>query len=158
MTNTRKGHYMNQEAFIVVHRDAVPDVLKQVLEAKALLKSGEVESVAEAAKKVGISRTTYYKYADYVYTLTDGLTGKKATISMILDHQSGVLSKVLQIIAENKGNVITISQSAPIDAKATVTITMDISNMGNTFSHFSKELECLPYVHRFTLEAIETNT
>ena len=42
MTNTRKGHYMNQEAFIVVHRDAVPDVLKQVLEAKALLKSGEV--------------------------------------------------------------------------------------------------------------------
>lgn len=144
--------------FILVHKDVVPEVLLQVLEAKALIKDGVCSHVKDAVKSVGISRSTYYKYADFVFTLTDGLSNKKATISMVLDHQSGILSKVLETIAINKGNILTISQSTPIDQKASLTITIDISNMGNTFSTLSKAIESLEGVHKFTLEAIESTT
>ena len=110
-----------------------------------------------AVKIVGISRSTFYKYNDYVFTLTDGFLGKKATISMTLDHHSGILSQVLEIIAENHGNILTISQSTPIDRKANVTITLDITEMSTTFTSLTQELKNIEGVYRFTLDAIESN-
>jgi chorismate mutase len=142
--------------FLLIHKDVLPDVFLKVVEAKALLKNDQVDSVAEAVKRVGISRSTFYKYNDYVFTLVDGFNGKKATISMILDHHSGILSKVLETIAANRGNILTISQSSPIENKANVTITLDISDMSSTFSVLSQEIENLNGVYKFTLEAIES--
>lgn len=148
---------MEQGKFLMIHMDVLPEVFIKVVEAKELLRSGEVESVADAVKLVGISRSTFYKYNEYVFTLADGFQGKKATISMTLDHHSGILSKLLEIIAKNKGNILTISQSTPIDRKANVTITLDISEMSTTFSSLTQELKTVDGVYKFTLDAIESN-
>lgn len=148
---------MEQGKFLMIHRDVLPEVFIKVVEAKELIRSGEVESVADAVKQVGISRSTFYKYNEYVFTLADGFQGKKATISMTLDHHSGILSKLLEIIAKNKGNILTISQSTPIDRKANVTITLDISEMSTTFSSLTQELKTVDGVYKFTLDAIESN-
>jgi len=141
----------------MIHIDVLPEVFIKVVEAKELIRTGEVESVADAVKKVGISRSTFYKYNEFVFTLTDGFLGKKATISMTLDHHSGILSRVLEIIAANRGNILTISQSTPIDRKANVIITLDISDMATTFTSLTQELKTIEGVHRFTLDAIESN-
>ncbi|MCA0386737.1 MAG: ACT domain-containing protein [Firmicutes bacterium] len=143
--------------FLMIHIDVLPEVFIKVVEAKELIRTGEVESVADAVKKVGISRSTFYKYNEFVFTLTDGFLGKKATISMTLDHHSGILSRVLEIIAANRGNILTISQSTPIDRKANVIITLDISDMATTFTSLTQELKTIEGVHRFTLDAIESN-
>ena len=143
--------------FLMIHIDVLPEVFIKVVEAKELIRTGEVESVADAVKKVGISRSTFYKYNEFVFTLTDGYLGKKATISMTLDHHSGILSRVLEIIAANRGNILTISQSTPIDRKANVIITLDISDMATTFTSLTQELKTIEGVHRFTLDAIESN-
>lgn len=143
--------------FLMIHIDVLPEVFIKVVEAKELIRTGEVESVADAVKKVGISRSTFYKYNEFVFTLTDGFLGKKATISMTLDHHSGILSRVLEIIAANRGNILTISQSTPIDRKANVIITLDISDMATTFTSLTQELKTIDGVHRFTLDAIESN-
>lgn len=148
---------MEQGKFLMIHRDVLPEVFIKVVEAKELIRSGEVESVADAVKQVGISRSTFYKYNEYVFTLADGFQGKKATISMTLDHHSGILSKLLEIIAKNKGNILTISQSTPIDRKANVTITLDISEMSTTFSSLTQELKSVDGVYKFSLDAIESN-
>ena len=132
---------MEQGKFLMIHMDVLPEVFTKVVEAKELIRTGEVESVADAVKHVGISRSTFYKYSEYVFTLADGFQGKKATISMTLDHHSGILSKLLEIIANNKGNILTISQSTPIDKRANVTITLDISEMSATFSMLTQELK-----------------
>lgn len=148
---------MEQGKFLMIHMDVLPEVFIKVVEAKELLRSGEVESIADAVKLVGISRSTFYKYNEYVFTLADGFQGRKATISMTLDHHSGILSKLLEIIAKNKGNILTISQSTPIDRKANVTITLDISEMSTTFSSLTQELKTVDGVYKFTLDAIESN-
>ena len=75
---------------------------------------------------------------------------------MTLDHHSGILSKILEIIALNKGNILTISQSTPIDNKANVTITLDITEMSTTFSTLTQELKSIEGVYKFTLDAIES--
>ncbi len=75
---------------------------------------------------------------------------------MTLDHHSGILSHVLETIAANKGNILTISQSTPIDKKANVTITLDITDMATTFSQLTQELKSIEGVYKFTLDAIES--
>jgi len=147
---------MEKGNFLMIHIDVLPEVFIKVVEAKNLIHSGKVASVADAVKTVGISRSTFYKYNEYVFTLAEGFLGKKATISMTLDHHSGILSKLLEIIALNKGNILTISQSTPIDKKANVTITLDITEMSTTFSTLTQELKSIEGVYKFTLDAIES--
>ena len=46
--------------YYIVDRAILPDVLDKVIEARALVQSGEVKQISDAVKKVGISRGTYY--------------------------------------------------------------------------------------------------
>jgi len=146
---------MDKGKFLLIHIDVLPDVFIKVVEAKDLIKEGKVNSVSEATKIVGISRSTFYKYNEFVFTLADGVLGKKATISMSLDHHSGILSKVLDRIALYNGNILTISQSTPIDRKANATITVDISEITTSFTALTSELKSIEGVFKFTLVAIE---
>ena len=148
---------MESNQFLMIHVDVLPEVFIKVVEAKQLVQSGKVETIAEAVKIIGISRSTFYKYNDYVFSLADAFNGKKATISMSLDHYSGILSKLLSVIAEHKGNILTISQSTPIDNRANVMITLDISAMSTTFSALTQEIKNIDGVYKFTLDAIESN-
>ena len=50
--------------YFVVKQKAVPEVLLKVVEAKKLLESEQVMTVQEAAERVGISRSSFYKYKD----------------------------------------------------------------------------------------------
>jgi chorismate mutase len=74
---------------------------------------------------------------------------------MSLDHHSGILSKVLDRVALYNGNILTISQSTPIDRKANVTITIDISEISTSFTALTGELKAIEGVYKFTLVAIE---
>ena len=53
--------------YILVDKRVLPEVFEKVLKAKRLLKDGKVKEITEAAKIVGISRSVYYKYKDYVF-------------------------------------------------------------------------------------------
>ena len=54
--------------YYVVSGDILPDVLEQVMQARILLQSGKAKRISEAVKMVGISRGTYYKYKDAVFS------------------------------------------------------------------------------------------
>ena len=53
--------------YFVVKQKAVPEVLLKVVEAKKLLESERVMTVQEATERVGISRSSFYKYRPYIY-------------------------------------------------------------------------------------------
>jgi len=115
--------------YLVIDKQILPDVFEKVLKAKELIRSGKVKGITDAVKDVGISRSTFYKYKDYVFALSEGNLGKKVTISLLLEHETGVLSDILNQIAEKKGNILTINQNIPINNIANVSITFDISNL-----------------------------
>jgi chorismate mutase len=115
--------------YLVIDKKVLPDIFEKVIRVKHLLKTGKSKEITEAVKIVGISRSTYYKYKDYVFTLSEGSIGRKITIAFLLDHEKGILSNILNNIANLQGNVLTINQGIPINDIANVTITLDITNL-----------------------------
>lgn len=115
--------------WLVIDKKVLPEVFEKVMNAKRLLKDGGVKEVTEATKQAGISRSVYYKYKDYVFEFSETSAGKKFIFNMTVAHKQGVLSKVLNLLSEYDGNIITIDQGIPINNFAYVSITMDISSI-----------------------------
>lgn len=112
--------------FYVLKEKAVPEVLLKVVEAKRLIESGRVASVQEAAEKVDISRSSFYKYKDDIFPFHDNVKGKTITIVIQLDDEPGLLSAVLGIVAKFHANILTIHQSIPVNGIASLTLSIDI--------------------------------
>lgn len=129
------------ENYLIVHKSILPDYYETVLKAKHLLEEGTAKNVMQATKMVGISRSTFYKYKDYILEPIRFSDGRKAVISMLLSHETGILSTVLSKISENGASVLTITQSLPVRGKASVTITLDISAMPTPINNLLKEIE-----------------
>ncbi len=141
--------------YLIIHKSILPDYYDKVLEVRRLLESGAVREVSQAVKQVGISRSTYYKYKDYILEPSEMATGRKAVLSVMLSHEPGVLSSVLTHISDQGGSVLTITQSLPIHGKASVTITLDISGMPGPMTQLMSALESSPGVEHPRLIAVE---
>ena len=113
--------------YLIVHKKVLPDYFEKVVAARELLRRGKIREVSEAARTVGISRSTYYKYKDYVFMPSEGNACKKAVISLILSHEKGILSRVLNMMSALGANILTIMQNPPIGDRASVVISMDIT-------------------------------
>jgi chorismate mutase len=141
--------------FLIVHRSALPDYFQKVVEAKALLASGRIRDVSAAAKAAGISRSTYYKYKDYVFEPSQMSEGRRAVLSMVLEHETGVLSGLLSRVSAMGASVLTITQSLPLRQKAGVTLSLDVGSMPGTTAELLQALEAAPGVSQVRLVAVE---
>ena len=141
--------------YLIVHKKILPVYYEKVLEARNLLESGAERDVSAAARAVGISRSTYYKYKDYIYSPDGGEMGRKAVISMQLSHEIGVLSTALNRLSEMDVNVLTISQSLPIRDAASVVMTLDIAQMNVSLDEATRALSGIPGVENVYLVAVE---
>ncbi len=118
----------NQSQLIVVESDVLPEVILKVLEVKKLLANKEEKSSASACKRIGVSRSAYYKYRNSVFSYNEKLTAQIITLYMLLKDEPGVLSSVLVSLHNLKANILTVNQSIPIDGVATVTISLRLNN------------------------------
>jgi len=120
------------ERYYVVREDILPEAILKTMQVKELLRRGEAATVHEAVERAGLSRSAFYKYKDGIYALNQMDRERIVTISMDLDHRSGVLSKVLGLVAGTEGNVLTIHQSIPLQGMANVVISVDTSLMAHS--------------------------
>ena len=141
--------------YLIVEKSALPDYFLKVVEARRLLESGACQQVSGACEQVGISRSTYYKYKDKVIEPTRLTVGRKAVLMLMLDHESGVLSKVLNRLTGFAVNILTITQSLPIHDRASVTLSMDISELSDTLDAMLDTLSQVPGVESLRLVAVE---
>ncbi|QVK18332.1 ACT domain-containing protein [Mycoplasmatota bacterium] len=141
--------------YLVIDKEILPDVFEKVLQAKELLRMERVKEVTEAVKSVGISRSTFYKYKDRVFSLSESSRGKMVSISFLLKHKTGLLSKVINLISDNNGNVLTINQDIPINNVANISITFDITNITKRLTDILSDIERLEGVEKFNLMSME---
>ena len=141
--------------YYVVSGDILPDVLEQVMQARILLQSGKAKRISEAVKMVGISRGTYYKYKDAVFSFDAEQSNRKAIISMILRNEKGTLSKVLSLVSVKQVNVLAINQTIPINGIANVALTLDISDLEISIQSLVSLIEAMPMVEKADLVAVE---
>ncbi len=129
--------------YLLVDKAILPSCYEKVIEARAILASGRMTDVSEAVRAVGISRSTYYKYRDYVFAPNDDMECHKAIISFTLSHKAGILGEALNVIAENGASVLTISQNLPINSRAHVVVTLDISHLSVDIDNLVKSINAL---------------
>ena len=141
--------------YYVVKKKAVPEVLLKVVEAKRLLESEKVMTVNEATEVVGISRSSFYKYKDDIFPFHDNVRGKTITFVLQMEDISGLLSKVLQKIAEYKANVLTIHQTIPINGVASLTLSVDVGQESGDISKMIETIEALEGIHYVKILARE---
>ena len=86
--------------YLIVHKSILPEKYESVLKARRLLETGQVRDVSQAAKSAGISRSTYYKYRDYIFEPSERSGSRTAVLEMLLTHTAGQLSAVLSVLSE----------------------------------------------------------
>ena len=142
-------------SYLIVHKSILPDYYEKVLECRRLMESGKVREVSQAVKQVGISRSTYYKYKDCIFEPSETEGGRRAVLSMLLEHEPGVLSALLQRISSAGASVLTIDQSLPIHAKASLTVALDLGGMNISLQQLLDGIGAVPGVDNIRLIAIE---
>lgn len=141
--------------YYVVRQKAVPEVLLKVVEAKWLLDSKKAATVQEAADKVGISRSSFYKYKDDIFPFRDNVKGRTLTFVMQMQDEPGLLSDVLNVIARYHANILTIHQSIPTNGVASLTLSIDILPETGDVSGMIETIESKEGVHYLKILARE---
>ena len=126
---------------------AVPEVLLKVVEAKKLLESERVLTVQEATERVGISRSSFYKYKEDIFPFYDNTKGKTVTFVVQMDDEQGLLSDLLHIVAVYKANILTIHQSIPVNGVATLTLSVEVKDNTGNISKMVEEIEEQDGIH-----------
>lgn len=134
--------------YFVVRKKAVPEVLLKVVEAKRLLDSEKVSSIQEAVDKVGISRSSFYKYKDDIFEFHENAKGTTVTLLIQMEDKPGILSDMLKIVAKCGANILTIHQSIPIGGMASLTLSIQILETTEDISEMLEQMEGMTGVHR----------
>ena len=134
--------------FYLVREDVLPEAMQKTLDAKELIQRGKAESVWEAVQKVDLSRSAFYKYRDTVFPFHTIVKEKIITLFFHLEDRSGTLSNLLGIVAESGCNVLTIHQTIPIQGRANVTLSLNVSSMNTDIDGLLTALKQLEFVDK----------
>lgn len=141
--------------YFVVKQKAVPEVLLKVVEAKKLIDSEKAMTVQEATERVGISRSSFYKYKDDIFPFYDNTKGKTITMVTQMDDEPGLLSDVLHIVAVYRANILTIHQSIPVNGVASLTLSVEVRQETGNVSKMIEEIEEKKGIHYVKILARE---
>ena len=144
---------MSKKKYYIVSEDALPDIFIKVAEAKRMLQVGEAQTVGEAARRMNISRSAFYKYKDAVQPFQDLKAGRIITFYALLKDNPGVLSNYLSIFANSGANILTINQSIPTNGCAAVTISAETSAMEKSLEQLITDISALDNVIKFEILA-----
>ena len=104
--------------YYVVKQKALPEVLLKVAETNRIIETENI-SVADATEKVGISRSSYYKYKDDIFPFRENVKGKTITF------------------------VLSIHQTIPVNGIASLTLSVDILPTTGDSSEMIEQIERL---------------
>lgn len=135
-----------QPKYYIIESSALPEIFLKVAETKRMLSTGEVSTVNEATKRMGISRSAFYKYRDAILPFQNMMKGRIITFQLMLHDEPGVLSALLMVFANEKANVLTINSIIPTNGHALVTISAELTDVAVSLEELLSELGRTPGV------------
>lgn len=153
----RHGYEVMKETtgYYVVKERALPEVLLKVVEANRLLDTKKAASVQEAVDRVGISRSSYYKYKEDIFPFHDTAQGTTLNLACKMDDEPGLLSDLLKVVADFGANILTIHQTIPINGIASLSLSVQILADTGDVSQMIQEMEKKSGVHNVKVLAKE---
>lgn len=137
---------VTSQRFFLVREDVLTEAMQKTLEAKHLLQSGKVSSIWDAVKEVDLSRSAFYKYRDAVFPFHSIVQERILTVFLQLEDREGTLARLLSLVADFTCNVLTIHQTIPIQGRASVTLSLDVTAMTKELDEFINEMKRLDFV------------
>ena len=131
------------DEYYIVSSSVLPEVFSKVVQAKRLLSTGSANSVSEAAKSVGISRSVFYKYKDSVMPYREGARERVLTFQSMLEDKPGVLSSMITSLSDAGVNIMTVNQNIPSNGAAYVTVAISTGNMAISVPDLFERLRSL---------------
>lgn len=135
-----------QPKYYIIQASALPEIFLKVAETKRMLTTGEATTVNEATKRMGISRSAFYKYRDAILPFQNMMKGRIITFQLMLHDEPGVLSALLMVYAKQKANVLTINSIIPTNGHALVTISAELTDVEVSLEELLAELGNVPGV------------
>ncbi len=123
VTKKRKRKSEEKREYFIVDRRILPTSIQNVIKVNDLIQQEKI-SKYEAIKKVGLSRSTYYKYKDYIKPFFESGKEKVFSIHLALVDEPGILARILDVIATHDMNILTIIQNIAIDGIGRATISI----------------------------------
>ena len=133
---------------------ALPRVLANVLNAKNLIENKNL-SVSSATKKVGISRTSYYKYANEIYSFNENVKSGIIKLEIINIDNVGVLSNITKKISHHKFNILEILQNNPVSDMTKINISIIKTNDSCDLSKLVNDLKNIQYIKKVTIKSVD---
>jgi len=115
--------------FYLIREDILPEAILKTVQAKEMLARGDALTVNQAVESTGISRSAFYKYRDGILPYIKEDSERVTSLTLLLEHRSGVLSTVLNTVAAMKGNIDSINQSMPVQGVAVATMTINTTHI-----------------------------
>lgn len=143
------------DKYLLVSKKILPDKFDKVIETRNLIDEGIAKNISEAVKITGISRSTYYKYKDFVFSHSDKEIGQRAVMAIMLRHERGVLANLISCFSSLNVNILTINQSMPINSKASVNLSLDFIETKYDINEIIDKLKDIDGVISVSLLAIE---
>ena len=101
----------------------------------------------EASKRFDLSRSAFYKYKDTIFPIQDVQRQSILSLSIDVDDIPGILGKILRIVNDEKCSVLTIHQTVPINARATIIISLEIDAEHTNIEKLTKQIKNLEFVN-----------
>ncbi|WP_033543470.1 ACT domain-containing protein [Planococcus sp. CAU13] len=136
---------ISEQRFFLVREDVLTEAMQKTLEVKRMLQRDDI-SIQDAVDKSGLSRSAFYKYRDAVFPFHSIVKERILTIFLQLEDRSGTLATLLQAVAEAGCNILTIHQTIPIQGRANVTLSLDVTAMDQDLDVFLQQLKKLDFV------------
>lgn len=137
--------------FLLIDTAVLPEIFLKVIEAKRLLKTGACATASEAAERLKISRSAFYKYKDSVFPFEEMGKDKIVTLLFEVEDQMGVLSGLLKVLAAARTSVLTINQNIPVNHLASITISLRIGEMTMRMDQLIKKLRSVSGVQKLEI-------
>ncbi len=137
--------------YLLIDTEVLPEIFAKVVEAKRLLKTGVCQTASEAAERLKISRSAFYKYKDRVFPLEEMGKDKIITILFEVVDQMGVLSGILKVLTAAHTNILTINQNIPVNHSASITVSVRIEEMTLRIDQLLKKLRQVDGVQRLEI-------
>ena len=132
-----------KHTYLLVDAAVLPEIFPKIIQAKKLLLTGQCSTVSQAAARLGISRSAFYKYKDHVFPIEEMGKDRIITVFFLLLDHPGILSGILAALAAAGANILTINQNIPVNSVANVTITFRSKDMSTGLGELLNKLRAL---------------
>jgi chorismate mutase len=136
---------ISEQRYYLVREDVLTEAMVKTLEVKKLLQRDRM-SILDAVAQTGLSRSAFYKYRDAVFPFHSIVKERILTVFLQLEDRSGTLATLLQSVAKMGCNILTIHQTIPIQGRANVTLSLDVTAMELELDAFLQQLKKLDFV------------